>query len=149
MHRVYVVRNALKRDEACKPTVLADGRTVYRCSYCSKDFASYSDINRHMDFHEGRSPSSAATSASSSSSSSSLQQGVCMLPTVRYRSMEKHNNHQLIFGIKTLVMTIGCKICQGFENIWMVGLCLFTRNSIEYLRRKCFKFDLFCFSIIM
>ena len=102
MHRVYVVRNALKRDEACKPTVLADGRTVYRCSYCSKDFASYSDINRHMDFHEGRSPSSAATSASSSSSSSSLQQGVCMLPTVRYCSMEKQPSAGAIRPMKRI-----------------------------------------------
>ena len=51
--RLYVVRNPLKREEACKPTVLADGRTVYRCTYCNKDFATYSDINRHMDFHEG------------------------------------------------------------------------------------------------
>ena len=43
----------LRRDEVCKPTVLPDGRTVYRCTYCNKDFTTLSDINRHMDFHEG------------------------------------------------------------------------------------------------
>ena len=43
----------MKREDALTPMTLEDGRTVYRCSYCSKDFTSYSDINRHMDFHEG------------------------------------------------------------------------------------------------
>ena len=38
----------------CKPTTTADGRTVYKCPFCSKDFLSFSDINRHMDFHEGK-----------------------------------------------------------------------------------------------
>ncbi|KAK2187371.1 hypothetical protein NP493_168g03036 [Ridgeia piscesae] len=51
--RLNVVMSPLRRDEVCKPTVLPDGRTVYRCTYCNKDFTTLSDINRHMDFHEG------------------------------------------------------------------------------------------------
>lgn len=51
--RVYPVKNPVRREEACKPTVLSDGRTVYRCLYCNKNFATLSDVNRHMDFHEG------------------------------------------------------------------------------------------------
>ncbi|ESO94293.1 hypothetical protein LOTGIDRAFT_118548, partial [Lottia gigantea] len=42
----------VNRDNLCKPTVLPDGRYVYRCEICSKDFLSFSDVNRHMDFHE-------------------------------------------------------------------------------------------------
>ncbi len=52
--RLNVVKIPVRREDACKPTLLPDGRTVYRCTYCSKDFGSFSDINRHMDFHEGR-----------------------------------------------------------------------------------------------
>ncbi|CAE1253827.1 unnamed protein product [Acanthosepion pharaonis] len=40
------------REKVCKPTLLPDGRAVYRCIFCGKDFLSFSDINRHMDFHE-------------------------------------------------------------------------------------------------
>ncbi|KAK7471407.1 hypothetical protein BaRGS_00035959 [Batillaria attramentaria] len=50
--RLYVVNQPVDRERLCKPTVLPDGRTVYRCVFCHKDFLSYSDINRHMDFHE-------------------------------------------------------------------------------------------------
>ena len=51
--RLYVVNQPVDRERICKPTVLPDGRTVFRCIFCHKDFLSYSDINRHMDFHEG------------------------------------------------------------------------------------------------
>lgn len=54
--RLYVVRQPVNREDACKPIVMPDGRTVYRCSYCNKDFCTFSDVNRHMDFHEGRQP---------------------------------------------------------------------------------------------
>jgi hypothetical protein len=50
--RLNMVRTPVRREDACKPTLLPDGRTVYRCTYCNKDFGSFSDINRHMDFHE-------------------------------------------------------------------------------------------------
>ncbi|XP_046358785.2 uncharacterized protein LOC124136795 isoform X1 [Haliotis rufescens] len=50
--RLHVVNQPVDREQVCKPTILADGRTVYRCVFCSKDFLSFSDINRHMDFHE-------------------------------------------------------------------------------------------------
>ncbi|XP_076092623.1 uncharacterized protein LOC143064014 [Mytilus galloprovincialis] len=50
--RLPVVSTPVDREKICKPTVLADGRTVFRCPFCNKDFLSYSDINRHMDFHE-------------------------------------------------------------------------------------------------
>ena len=52
-YRLNVVMSPLRREEVCKPTMLPDGRTVYRCTYCNKDFTTLSDINRHMDFHEG------------------------------------------------------------------------------------------------
>ena len=59
--KVYLVlkqlvscRGTPKREDAFKTTVLADGRTVYRCTLCAKDFATYSDVSRHMDYHEGR-----------------------------------------------------------------------------------------------
>jgi len=47
------VRRPIKREDACRPVVLADGRTAFRCFYCKKDFCTISDVNRHMDFHEG------------------------------------------------------------------------------------------------
>ena len=50
--RLPIVSTPVDREKICKPTVLPDGRTVFRCPFCSKDFLSYSDINRHMDFHE-------------------------------------------------------------------------------------------------
>ncbi|XP_076456015.1 uncharacterized protein LOC143290456 isoform X2 [Babylonia areolata] len=50
--RLYVVNQPVDRERLCKPTLLPDGRTVFRCIFCHKDFLSYSDINRHMDFHE-------------------------------------------------------------------------------------------------
>lgn len=50
--RLPIVSTPVDREKICKPTVLKDGRTVFRCPFCSKDFLSYSDINRHMDFHE-------------------------------------------------------------------------------------------------
>lgn len=52
-YRLPVVSTPVDREKICKPTLLADGRTVFRCPFCNKDFLSYSDINRHMDFHEG------------------------------------------------------------------------------------------------
>lgn len=52
--RLYVVNQPVDRERLCKPTILPDGRTVFRCIFCRKDFLSYSDINRHMDFHEGQ-----------------------------------------------------------------------------------------------
>ncbi|GAB1600350.1 zinc finger protein 236-like isoform X3, partial [Argonauta hians] len=50
--RLHVVNSPVDREKVCKPTLLPDGRAVYRCIFCGKDFLSYSDINRHMDFHE-------------------------------------------------------------------------------------------------
>ncbi|XP_050404250.1 zinc finger protein 236 [Patella vulgata] len=50
--RLHVVNQPVNRDNLCKPIVLPDGRYVYRCDVCSKDFLSFSDVNRHMDFHE-------------------------------------------------------------------------------------------------
>ncbi|XP_069119960.1 zinc finger protein 236-like isoform X2 [Argopecten irradians] len=50
--RLPIVNAPVNRDKVCKPMTLTDGRVVYRCPFCSKDFLSYSDINRHMDFHE-------------------------------------------------------------------------------------------------
>lgn len=50
--RLYVVNQPVDREQLCKPTLLPDGRTVFKCYFCHKDFLSYSDINRHMDFHE-------------------------------------------------------------------------------------------------
>jgi len=52
-NRLNVVRRPIKREDACRPVVLADGRTAFRCFYCKKDFCTISDVNRHMDFHEG------------------------------------------------------------------------------------------------
>ncbi|XP_064472248.1 uncharacterized protein LOC135386331 isoform X2 [Ornithodoros turicata] len=54
--RLGVVENPISRDEACKPHVGPDGKIIYPCSYCTKTFCSTSDLNRHMDFHEGSSP---------------------------------------------------------------------------------------------
>ena len=51
--RLNVVRRPIKREDACRPVVLSDGRTAFRCIYCKKDFCTISDVNRHMDFHEG------------------------------------------------------------------------------------------------
>lgn len=48
-----MVRQPIKREDACKPTMLPNGRMVYRCTYCNKEFCTVSDVNRHMDFHEG------------------------------------------------------------------------------------------------
>lgn len=47
------MRRPIKREDACRPVVLSDGRTAFRCIYCKKDFCTISDVNRHMDFHEG------------------------------------------------------------------------------------------------
>lgn len=51
--RLPIVNSPVNRDQICKPTTLDDGRQVFTCPFCSKNFSSYSDINRHMDFHEG------------------------------------------------------------------------------------------------
>lgn len=51
--RLDMVERPVSRDEACKPQLGPDGRFVYPCSYCYKTFCSTSDLNRHMDFHEG------------------------------------------------------------------------------------------------
>ena len=48
------MHSPINRESMCKPTSTPDGRTVYKCPFCSKDFLSFSDINRHMDFHEGK-----------------------------------------------------------------------------------------------
>ncbi|XP_062588515.1 zinc finger protein 236-like [Saccostrea cucullata] len=50
--RLPIVNSPVNRDQICKPTMLDDGRQVFSCPFCSKNFSSYSDINRHMDFHE-------------------------------------------------------------------------------------------------
>lgn len=50
--RLPIVNSPVNRDQICKPTTLDDGRQVFTCPFCSKNFSSYSDINRHMDFHE-------------------------------------------------------------------------------------------------
>ncbi|KAL3836434.1 hypothetical protein ACJMK2_021867 [Sinanodonta woodiana] len=50
--RLPIVHAPVNREQICKPMVRSDGHTVYRCPFCSKDFLSFSDINRHMDFHE-------------------------------------------------------------------------------------------------
>ncbi|CAL1542591.1 unnamed protein product [Lymnaea stagnalis] len=50
--RLSVVNEPLDRISLCKPKVLDDGRSVYSCVICHKNFLSLSDINRHMDFHE-------------------------------------------------------------------------------------------------
>ncbi|XP_061182896.1 ras-responsive element-binding protein 1-like isoform X2 [Saccostrea echinata] len=50
--RLPIVNSPVNRDQICKPTTLDDGRQVFSCPFCSKNFSSYSDINRHMDFHE-------------------------------------------------------------------------------------------------
>lgn len=50
--RLGIVQSPINREAMCKPTTLTDGRTVYKCPFCSKEFVSFSDINRHMDFHE-------------------------------------------------------------------------------------------------
>ncbi|CAG5136032.1 unnamed protein product, partial [Candidula unifasciata] len=47
-----IVNEPLDRNSLCKPQVLDDGRSVYTCVICHKQFLSLSDINRHMDFHE-------------------------------------------------------------------------------------------------
>ncbi|KAL4229304.1 hypothetical protein ACF0H5_012344 [Mactra antiquata] len=52
--RLGIVQSPINREAMCKPTTLTDGRTVYKCPFCSKEFVSFSDINRHMDFHEGK-----------------------------------------------------------------------------------------------
>ena len=52
--RLPIVHSPINRESMCKPTTTPDGRTVYKCPFCSKDFVSFSDINRHMDFHEGK-----------------------------------------------------------------------------------------------
>ncbi|XP_045209229.2 zinc finger protein 236-like isoform X2 [Mercenaria mercenaria] len=52
--RLGIVQSPINREAMCKATTLTDGRTVYKCPFCSKEFVSYSDINRHMDFHEGK-----------------------------------------------------------------------------------------------
>lgn len=51
--RLSIVNEPLDRNSLCKPQVLDDGRSVYTCVICHKQFLSLSDINRHMDFHEG------------------------------------------------------------------------------------------------
>uniref|UniRef100_A0A2C9LZS3 C2H2-type domain-containing protein n=1 Tax=Biomphalaria glabrata TaxID=6526 RepID=A0A2C9LZS3_BIOGL len=50
--RLSVVNEPLDRNSLCKPKLLEDGRSVYSCVICHKNFLSLSDINRHMDFHE-------------------------------------------------------------------------------------------------
>ncbi|XP_065304189.2 B-cell lymphoma/leukemia 11B-like isoform X1 [Dermacentor albipictus] len=51
--RMDMAERPISRDEACTPQMGPDGKFVYPCSYCYKTFSSTSDLNRHMDFHEG------------------------------------------------------------------------------------------------
>lgn len=51
--RMDMPERPMSRDEACTPQMGPDGKFVYPCSYCYKTFSSTSDLNRHMDFHEG------------------------------------------------------------------------------------------------
>lgn len=51
--RMEMPEKPMSRDEACTPQMGPDGKFVYPCSYCYKTFSSTSDLNRHMDFHEG------------------------------------------------------------------------------------------------
>lgn len=51
--RLDVAERPISREEACTPQMGPDGKFVYPCSYCYKTFCSTSDLNRHMDFHEG------------------------------------------------------------------------------------------------
>ncbi|GFO24215.1 Zinc finger protein 40, partial [Plakobranchus ocellatus] len=50
--RLSVVHEPVDRNSLCKPKILEDGRSVFSCAICHKNFLSLSDINRHMDFHE-------------------------------------------------------------------------------------------------
>jgi len=50
-----VVEKPVKRAEACRPLIGPDGRYLYPCVYCQKTFCSLSDLNRHINFHEGMS----------------------------------------------------------------------------------------------
>ncbi|XP_074652108.1 uncharacterized protein LOC141906705 [Tubulanus polymorphus] len=50
--RLDVVYDPKKSEAACRPVLLDDGRSVYKCTYCPKEFPNYSDIRRHISFHE-------------------------------------------------------------------------------------------------
>lgn len=51
--RLGIVEKPIKRNEACRPLLGPDGKFLYPCGYCQKTFCSLSDLNRHMNFHEG------------------------------------------------------------------------------------------------
>ena len=51
--RLGIVEKPIKRNEACRPQLGPDGKSLYPCGYCQKTFCSLSDLNRHMNFHEG------------------------------------------------------------------------------------------------
>ncbi|KAK8771592.1 hypothetical protein V5799_025160 [Amblyomma americanum] len=51
--RLDTAERPVGRDEACTSQMGPDGKFIYPCSYCYKAFSSTSDLNRHMDFHEG------------------------------------------------------------------------------------------------
>lgn len=53
INRLNVVEKPVERSDVYKPRTLPDGKLFYECCYCHKGFGSVSDINRHMDFHEG------------------------------------------------------------------------------------------------
>ncbi|XP_064643936.1 uncharacterized protein LOC135497880 isoform X2 [Lineus longissimus] len=50
--RVEVICDPQKHEESATPVFLPDGRTLFRCAYCAKEFPNYSDIRRHLNFHE-------------------------------------------------------------------------------------------------
>ncbi|KAG7176687.1 Zinc finger protein 236-like 3, partial [Homarus americanus] len=51
--RLNIIQEPIDRDKALMPITDDIGRTFYECPYCHKLFGSTSDMNRHLDFHEG------------------------------------------------------------------------------------------------
>ena len=51
--RLNIVSDPVEREKALSPIVDDIGRTFFQCPYCHKLFGSTSDMNRHLDFHEG------------------------------------------------------------------------------------------------
>lgn len=51
--RLNIVQEPIDRDKALMPITDDIGRTFFECPYCHKLFGSTSDMNRHLDFHEG------------------------------------------------------------------------------------------------
>jgi uncharacterized Zn-finger protein len=53
--RLAVVEPGIDRSAICKPRYI-NGKAIYSCIFCDKEFCSYSDINRHLNFHEDLRP---------------------------------------------------------------------------------------------